>query len=90
MRRLAPGVESQDLGDALMCVGGDALFYNPALTLAQLAAQSALQQFLGAMSTTIFANRKSGGWVRGCGLWGEVERMWVRRVPHLAVCSIQN
>jgi hypothetical protein len=53
-----------------MCVGGDALFYNPALTLAQLAAQGALQQFLGAMSTTIFANRKSGGRAGGwAGGW---------------------
>ncbi len=61
MRRLAPGVESQDLGDALMCVLGDALYYSPALALQQLTAQGALQQALGALGTTVFASRKSGG-----------------------------
>lgn len=35
----------------------------PALPpLLQLVAQGALQQALGALSTTIFANRKSGAW----------------------------
>ncbi|KAL4855989.1 Importin beta-like SAD2 [Chlorella vulgaris] len=60
LRRLAPGVESQDLGDALMCVLGDALYYSPALCLQQLAAQGALQQALSALSSSIFAIRKSG------------------------------
>ncbi|PSC72993.1 importin beta-like SAD2 [Micractinium conductrix] len=60
LRRLAPGVESQDLGDALMVVLGDALYYNAALTLSTLAAQGALGQALQALHTTAFANRKSG------------------------------
>lgn len=60
LRRLAPGVESQDLGDALMCVLGDALHYDAALALGALQAQGALQQALGALSTTIFASKKSG------------------------------
>jgi hypothetical protein len=58
-------VESQDLGDGLMVLLGDALYYNAALALQQLAAQGALQQALGALSTSIFANRKSGGWAGG-------------------------
>ncbi len=61
LRRLAPGVESQDLGDALMCVLGDALYYDAALTLGALGAQGALGQALQALHSTIFANRKSGG-----------------------------
>lgn len=60
LRRLAPGVESQDLGDGLMCVLGDALYYDAALTLGALGAQGALGQALQALHTTIFANRKSG------------------------------
>lgn len=60
LRRLAPGVESQDLGDALMCVLGDALYYDAALTLGVLGSQGALGQALQALATTIFAARKSG------------------------------
>lgn len=68
LRRLAPGVESQDLGDALMCVLGDALYYDAALTLGVLGQQGALAQALQALHTTIFANRKSGGSPAG-GCW---------------------
>lgn len=44
-----------------MCLLGDALYYNAALTLATLGAQGTLQQALQALSTTVFASRKSGG-----------------------------
>ena len=54
-------MEDEELGDALLLVGADALYYDAALTLGALRQQGALQQYLTALGAAVFANRKSGG-----------------------------
>eukprot|EP00887_Chlorella_sp_A99_P003658 scaffold7.g3658.t1 len=60
IRRLAGKPEERALGDALMLVGCDALYYNPALTLAALQQQGALGQYLSGLHSTVFAQKASG------------------------------
>ena len=70
--RLAPGVESQELGDALMLVGADALYYSPPLTLRALGVAGALPRVLPALLASAFAAKKSGA--RHVGGWGGAGR----------------